>query len=97
MGGEEYPVRGGSGEGILPSHGALGWEKLPLLGKPVRDVCGQVSGFPELCNVLLRNGGDHPLASRSGHVWSDFVEKMRTWALELECARKDGQGRRRRG
>ena len=66
--------------------GFWGRDDLPRVWEPVRDVCGQVSGFPELRNVLLRNGGDHPLASRSGHVWSGFAEKMRTWALELDCA-----------
>ena len=68
---------------------------LPRAWEPVRDICGQVSGFPELRNVLLRNGGDHPLASRSGHVWNGFAEKIRTWALELECVRMDGQGKKK--
>ena len=70
--------------------GFWGRDDLPCVWEPVRDVCGLVSGFPELRNVLLYNGGDHPLASRSGHVWNGFAEKMRTWALELECARMDG-------
>ena len=67
---------------------------MPMLGlrhwvTTVRDVVGQVSGFPELRNVLLRNGGDHPLAPRSGHVWNGYMKKVRTGALELEHARMD--------
>ena len=53
------------------------------------NVRGQVSGLPKLGNVLIRNGGGHPLASRSGHVWDGFTEKVRAWALELEGARMD--------
>ena len=82
-------------KGHNPLVGFGGGDDLPRVWEPVRDICGQVSGFPELRNVLLHNGGDHPLASRSGHVWSGFAEKMRTWALELECARMDGQGKKK--
>ena len=70
-------------------------DDLPCVREPVRDVCGQVSGFSELRNVLLHNIGDHPLASRSGHVWIGFAEKVRTWALELERARMDGKGKKK--
>ena len=45
----------------------------------------QVGGF-------YRDGGDHPLASRSGHAWSGLRRKTRTWALELERAKMDKQG-----
>ena len=67
--------------------GFWGRDDLPRVWEPVHDVCGQVSGFPQLRNVLLRNGGDHSLASHSRHVWNGFAEKMRIWALELERAR----------
>ena len=85
------------GKKYRPLMGFWSRDDLPRVWEPVRNVCGQVSGFPELRNLLLRNGGDHPLASRSGHVWNGFAEKMRTCPLELECARLDGQGRRRCG
>ena len=45
-----------------------GRDDLPFDREPVRDVCGQVSGLPELLDVLLLDGGGHPLASRSEHV-----------------------------
>ena len=44
-------------------------DNLPCIREPVCDVCDQVSGFPELHNVLLLDGGGHPLASHSRHVW----------------------------
>ena len=69
--------------------GLGGRNDLPRAWEPVRDIRGQVSGFPKLRDVLLRNGGGHPLASRSGHVQCVFAEKMRTWVLELVCARMD--------
>ena len=81
------------GKKYHPLMGFWSRDDLPCVWEPVRDVCGQVSGFPELRNVLLRNGGDHPLAPRSRHVWNGFVEKKRTWALELERVRMDGQGK----
>ena len=34
------------GEKYYPLMGSWGGEKLPLFGKPVRDVLGQVSGLP---------------------------------------------------
>ena len=34
------------GEKYYPLMGPWGGEKLPLFGKPVRDVLGQVSGLP---------------------------------------------------
>ena len=64
---------------------------LSLRQKPVRDVCGQVSGHPKVGNVLLR----HPLASRSGHAANGPMEKVRTWALGLESARMDEQMRKK--
>ena len=72
-----------------PLVGSRSRNDLPCVREPVHDVCGQVSGRPELRNVLLLDGGGHPLASRPGHVWNGFTEKVRTWALELERARMD--------
>ena len=72
-----------------PLMGFWSRDDLPCVRELVRNICSQVSSFPELRNVLLRNEGDHPLASFSGHVWSGFTERMRTWALELERTRMD--------
>ena len=55
------------GKKYYPLMGPWGGEGLPLLRKPVRDVIGQVSGSPQFFDVSLHDGGDHPLASRSGH------------------------------
>ena len=61
----------------------------------MRDVCGQVSGRLKLGNVLLHDGGGHPLASRSGHIANSLTEKVRTWALGLESARTYEQRRKK--
>ena len=81
------------GKEYNPFMGLGGRNGLPRAWEPVRNVCGQVSGFPELLNVLLRNGAGHPLASRSGHAWNDFAEKEKAWALELERGEMDEQRR----
>ena len=73
------PVRGGNGEGILPSHGVWGGDELSLVGEPMRDVAGQVSGTAQLLDVPLCDGGGHP----------------RTWALELEFAEMDKPRRKK--
>ena len=52
-----------------PLMGPGGGDELPLVGETVRDVAGQVSGAAQLLDAPLRNGGGHPLASRSGHGW----------------------------
>ena len=52
-----------------PLMGPGGGDGLPLVREPVRDVAGQISGVVQLLDVPLRNGGGHPLASRSGHSW----------------------------
>ena len=52
-----------------PLMGPGGGDGLSLVGEPMRDVAGQVSGAAQLLDVPLRNGGGHPLASRSGHSW----------------------------
>ena len=61
----------------------------------MRDVFGQVSGRPKLGNVLLHDGGGHPLASRSGHAADGPTEKVRTWALGIESVRTDEQRRKK--
>ena len=75
------------GKEYYPFVGPWGGEELPLLGKPVRDVFGQVSGLPKLFYVTLCDGGDLPLASRSGHRWRRLRWEVRAWALELGCTR----------
>ena len=57
------------GKEYHPLMGPRGADELPLDGEPVRDVAGQISGAAQLLDVPLRNGGGHPLASRSGHSW----------------------------
>ena len=84
MGKEHYPLVGPGGG-----------DELPLIWEPTRDVVGQVSGSPQLLDVSLRDGGDHPPASRSGHGWRRLRWEMRTWALELECAKMDEQRRKK--
>ena len=83
------------GEEHHPLMGPRGGDELPLFGKPVRDVVRQVSGLPQLFDMSLRDGGDHPLASRSGHGWRRLRLGVRTWALELECARMDRRRRKK--
>ncbi|XBI38208.1 hypothetical protein VPH35_123305 [Triticum aestivum] len=61
-------------------------------GSPIRE--GNGGGTPPshgLFDMSLRDGGDHPLASRSGHGWRRLRLGVRTWVLELECARMDRQ------
>ena len=57
------------GEEYHPLMGPRSGDELPFFGKPVRDIASQISGLPQLCDVSLRDGGDHPLASRSGRGW----------------------------
>ena len=78
-----------------PLMGPGGGDELPLIWEPVRDVIGQVSGFPQLLDLPLRNGGGHPLASRSRHNWGRLRRDVRAWALELECAEMDKQRRKK--
>ena len=75
--------------------GPGGGDELPLVWKPVRNVVMQISGFPQLFDVPLHYGGDHPLASRSGHGWRRLRRDVRTWALGLECAEMDEQRRKK--
>ena len=83
------------GEEHHPLMGPRGGDELPLFGKPVCNVVRQVSGLPQFFDVSLRDGGDHPLASRSGHGWRRLRWGVRTWALELECARMDRQRKKK--
>ena len=57
-------------EEYYPLPGFRGRDDLPFGRKPMRDLCGHVSG--------------HPLASRSGHVRNVFAGKAKAWVLELE-------------
>ena len=52
-----------------------GRNDLPRSGQPMRDIRGEVSGAAQLFDVPLCNGGSHPFAPRSGHVWRWFEEK----------------------
>src|SRR3954465_13908151 len=83
------------GEEHHPLMGPRGGDGVALVWEPVRDGVGQVSGSPRLLDVSLRDGGDHPLASRSGHGWRRLRWGVRTWALELEYARMDEQRRKK--
>ena len=78
-----------------PLMGPGGGDELPLVGESVRDIAGQVSDLAQPLDVPLRDGGDHPLASRSGHGWRRLRWGVRTWALELECAEMDKQRRKK--
>ena len=55
------------GKEYHPLMGPRGGDGLPLVGEPMRDVAGQISGVAQLLDVPLRNGGGQPLASRSGY------------------------------
>ena len=83
------------GEKHDPLMGPGGGDELPLIWEPVRDVVGQVSDFPQLFDLPLCDGGGHPPAYRSRHGWRRSRWEMRTWALELECAKMDEQGRKK--
>ena len=60
------------GEKYHPLLGLWGGYDLSLGWKSMSDVHGQVPGLPEFLDVLLLDGGGHPLASSSGsgHGWS---------------------------
>ena len=57
------------GEEYHPLMGLWAGDELSLIWEPVRDIIVQVSVSPQFLDVSLRDGGDHPLASRSGHGW----------------------------
>ena len=54
--------------------GLWGRDDLSHSRESVNDPLGQESGLPKLLDVLLLDGGGHPLASGSGsgHNWSAF-------------------------
>ena len=83
------------GEDYNPFMGSGSRDDLPLVGQPVCDVAGQIAGAAQSFDVLLHNGGGHPLASRSRHGWGRLRRDVRTWALELECAGMDKQRRKK--
>ena len=69
------------------------------------DFLGQISGRPQLFNILLLDGGGHPLASgsESGHFRGTFVGRedeclgARAWAKGKGRAKvEEGVGRRKR-
>ena len=74
-----------------------GGDDLPLGQKPVGDFWVEVPRLSQLRNVLLCDGGGHPLAMRSGsgHGWSAFLRRKR-WELGHWSSRMDGQRERRR-
>ena len=78
-----------------PLMGPGGGDELPLVGETVRDVAGQVYGLPQLFDLFPCYGGDHPLASHSGHGWRRLRRDVWTWALELKCAEMDEQRRKK--
>ena len=84
MGKEHYPLMGPGGG-----------DELPLLWESVCDALGQVSDSPQLLDVYLHDGGDHPPASHFGHGWRRSRWEMRTWALELDFAKVDEQRRKK--
>ena len=71
-----------------PLMGPGGGDELPLVGQPVRDVAGQISGTAQSFDVPLHNGGGQPFASRSGHGRRRSRRDARTWVLELESAHR---------
>ena len=50
----------------LPFLGLRGGDDLSFGRKSMSDVLGQVPGLPELLDVLILDGGGHPVASSSG-------------------------------
>ena len=67
---------------------SLGWQTMG-------DLLCQIFGRPELSNVLLLDGGDHPLAltTGSGHGCLSGKE-VKTWALELEIGKAETERKR---
>ena len=75
------------GEEYKPLVGLWSRDDMSRLWETVCDLLGQVSGLSELLDILLLNGGGHPLALRSGsrHGWSAFwAAEMGASVLELE-------------
>ena len=83
------------GEENNPLMGPGGRDVLPLVGQPMRDVAGKISGAAQSGDVLLLNGGGQPFSSRSGHIRRRSRRDARAWALELEYAEVDKQRRKK--
>ena len=58
---------------------------MSLSRKPVVDLCGQISGCPKFCNILLYNRGSHPSTLRAGSRQDGKAESngVEPWVLEL--------------
>ena len=91
----ETLARGRVGDEYYPLCGLRRGDDLSLGRQTVGDLLRQISGRPELSNVLLLDGGDHPLAltTGSGHGCLSGKE-MRTWALELEIGKAETERER---
>ena len=80
-----------------PLMGLGSGDDLSLGQESMSDLFGQISGLPELLDVLLLDGRGHPLASSSGsgHLWSIFSNKReaKAWTLEL----RDGKAEEEKG
>ena len=78
------------GDEYYPLCGLRRGDDLSLGRQTMDDLLRQISGRPELGNVLLLDGGDHPLALTpgSGHGCLSGKE-MKTWALELEIGKAE--------
>ena len=74
------------GDEYHPLMGLGGGDELPLVGQPMRDIAGEVSGAAQLGDVLLLNGGGQPFASRSGAPMrlTSWVEKSPDWGSSNE-------------
>ena len=82
----------GVGNEHYPLMGLRGRDDMSLGREPVGDL---LSGLLELGDVLLLDGGDHPLAMHSGprHDWSAFL-RWKGWKLGRWSSRMDGQRER---
>ena len=86
------------GDEYHPLIGLRCGDDLPLGWKTVGDFLRQVPGRPKLTNVLLLDGGDHPLALTSGSGHGRLSGKeMSTWALGLEIGKTETERGHERG
>ena len=77
-----------------PLMGLRSRDNLSRRRKTVADFLGQIPGRPQLFNILLLDGGGHPLAScsGSGHFRRTFVcGEMNVGALGLGRRERDEQ------
>ena len=82
-------------EEYYPLVGLRRGDDLSLGRQAVGDSLRQISGRPGLSNVLLLDGGDHPLALTTGFGHGCLTGKeMRTWALELETGKAETEKER---